>query len=78
MSCSEEVAFYDGLRQRLIFFGHFFCKYFDCHSVYWHLNLPFNKCVTPTRLALSHRVEKMLKNAKIRSMSDLINELKNL
>ena len=70
MSCSEEVAFYDGLRQRLIFFGHFFVNFLTV-IICWHLNLPFNKCVTPTRLALSHRVKKMLKNAKIQNMSDL-------
>ena len=28
MSCWEEEVFYDGFRQRLIFFGHF-CNFFD-------------------------------------------------
>ena len=59
MSCSEEVAFYDGLRQRLIFFGHFFVNILTV-IVRWHLCLPFNKCVTPERLALSRRGKKML------------------
>ena len=70
MSCSEEVAFYDGLRQRLIFFGHFFVNLFTV-TVCWNLYLPFNKCVTPARLALSRREKKMLQNAKIQNMCDL-------
>ena len=59
MSCWEEEVFYDGFRQRLIFFEIFFVN-FETHCVLVSLFLPFNKFVTPARLALSHRQTKML------------------
>ena len=37
----------------------FFVNFFT-HCVLASLFLPFNKCVTPARLALSHRQTKML------------------
>ena len=49
-------SFYDGLKQRPIFFEHFLRTVIVLASLY----LPFNKCVTPARLALSHRRTKML------------------
>ena len=49
-------SFYDGLRQRLIFFEHLLRTVIVLASLY----LPLNKCVTLARLALSHRQTKML------------------
>ena len=47
-------SFYDGPRQRLIFFEHFLRTVIVLASLY----LPFNKCVTLARLPLSHRQKK--------------------
>ena len=66
MSCSEEAAFYDGLRQRLIFFGHFFVNFLTV-IVCWHLYLSFNKCVTLARLALSRREKKCCRMLKFKT-----------
>ena len=52
-------SFYDGLRQRLKFFEHFLRTDVVLASLV-SLYLPFNKCVTLARLALSHRQTKML------------------
>ena len=60
MSCSDEVAFYNGLRHEADFLRTLFCKFFDCHCLLACLFLSFNKCITQARLALSHRQTKML------------------
>ena len=70
ISCSEKVAFYDHLKKRLIFVGHFFVNILTV-IVCWHLYLPFNKCVTPARLVVFRREKKILQNAKIQNMRDL-------
>ena len=68
-------SFYDGLKQRLIFFEHFLRIVIVLASLY----LPFNKCATPARLALSHRRTKMFLNTKIQKISLIkINELSDL